>query len=80
MESVSTAGLDPSSQTPPDLSDGTPVYLYAVICSSDRCSQPDANLSYTGTVVWYIHTHVKQANGQYRANVGTALQQINRNY
>ena len=39
MESASTAGLDPSSQTPtvpppPDLSDGTPVYLYAVICSS----------------------------------------------
>jgi len=28
----------------PDLSDGTPVYLYAVICSSDHCCQPHANL------------------------------------
>jgi hypothetical protein len=33
----------------------------------------------TGTLVWNRHTHVKQANGQQRAYVGTALQQINRN-
>ena len=34
---------DPTVPPPPDLSDGTPVYLYAVICSSDHCYQPHAN-------------------------------------
>ena len=33
---------------------------------------------YTGTVSWNRHTHVKQANWQQRAYVGTALQQTNR--
>jgi hypothetical protein len=28
-------GMTPTVPPPPDLSDGTPVYLYAVICSSD---------------------------------------------
>jgi hypothetical protein len=37
------------------------------------------HIRYTGTVVWHRHTHVKQANVQQRANVRTALQQINRN-
>ena len=39
---LSTQGF--REQAPPDLSDGTPVYLYAVICSSDYCSQTDANV------------------------------------
>ena len=30
---------DPTIPPPPELSDGTPVYLYAVFCSSDHCSQ-----------------------------------------
>jgi hypothetical protein len=29
------SSLTPTVPPPPDLSDGTPVYLYAVICSSD---------------------------------------------
>jgi len=36
--------LTPTVPPPPDLSDGTPVYLYAVICTSEHCSEPDANV------------------------------------
>jgi len=38
------AKRDPTVPPLPVLSDGTPVYLYAVIRSSDRCTQPDANV------------------------------------
>lgn len=34
----------PTVPPPPDLSDGTPVYLYAVIWTSGHCSWPDANV------------------------------------
>ena len=37
-------GLTPTVPPPPDLRDGTPVYLYAVICTADHCSEPDANV------------------------------------
>jgi hypothetical protein len=42
--------------------------------------QSATHIRYTGTVGWNRHTHVKQANGQQRAYVGTALQQTNRHY
>ena len=41
--------------------------------------QSATHIRYTGTVGWHRHTHAKQANGQQRAYVGTALQQTNRN-
>ena len=42
--------------------------------------QSATHICFARTLFWNRHTHVKQANGQQRANFGTELQQTNRHH